>query len=31
MDPLFDYYLCTKDGEVEFWTAYGEEVEFFGG
>ena len=27
MDPFLDYYLCTKDGEVEFWTAFGEPVE----
>lgn len=27
MDPLLDYYLCTKDGEVEFWIAYGEPVD----
>ncbi len=27
MDPLFDYYLCTKDGDVELWMAFGEDVD----
>lgn len=27
MDPLLDYYLCTRDGEAELWTAFGEDVD----
>lgn len=27
MDPLFDYYLCTKDGDAELWTVFAEELD----